>query len=276
MSSGAKGHADAYHCQAATTRYASGEARRVRPSTASATLTSPLPRTVSAVPAPLSSERTALAAAHLCPPVGADASQPPPVRARLPPGQARLPRGARPGALPASRGAPSRCPGPSGPRRPGGQPARDSERAKWASWTAWATRSISAKRSLQAAGVSSSRSAWAMRAATDLMVPRGTQRAFAGLCRGPWADRASRPEAWASGPGMRSKRPDKTASAPAASEATARQVVTSSAGTAPSSRTTSPRPSVASLHRAGDRWVGTRCSSRSADLPQRSEASAQR
>ncbi len=128
----------------------------------------------------------------------------------------------------------------SSARRPA---CSDSERAKWASWTAWATRSISAKRSLQAAGVSSSRSAWAMRAATDLMVPRGTQRAFAGLCRGPWADRASRPEAWASGPGTRSKRPDKTASAPAASEATARQVVTSSAGTAPSSRTTSPRPS---------------------------------
>ncbi len=59
----------------------------------------------------------------------------------------------------------------SSARRPA---CSDSERATWASWTAWATRRTSAKRSLQAVGVSLSRSAWAMRAATDLMVPRGT------------------------------------------------------------------------------------------------------
>ena len=114
----------AYHCQAATTRYASGEARSVRPSTASATLTSPRPRTASAVPASLSSRRTALAAAHLCPPGGAGASQPPPLPVPPPGAQPRPPRGARPGALPASRGAPSPSPGPSVPRQRGGQPAR--------------------------------------------------------------------------------------------------------------------------------------------------------
>ena len=61
---------------------------------------------------------------------------------------------------------------------------------------------------------------WSHGAAPDLMVPRGAQRAFAGLCRGPWSDRASRPEARASGQGTHSNSPDKTASAPAASEAT--------------------------------------------------------
>jgi hypothetical protein len=74
----------------------------------------------------------------------------------------------------------------------------------------------------------------------------------------PWAERADRPEARASGPGARSKRPGKPANAPAASEATARQVVTSSAGTAPSRRTTFRKPSVLTVTetRSGrGRWV---------------------
>ena len=271
---GAKSHAYAHHCRAAIRGPPAGRRGPFVPATPFATLTSLRPRTASAVPASLSSRRTVLAAAHLCPLGGAGASQPLPLPVPPPPGQPRPPRGARPGAAssdPRRALAFSRAFRASSARR---QACSGSERAKWASWTAWATRSISAKRSLQAVGVSSSRSAWAMRAATDLMVLRGTQRTFVGLCRGPWADRANRPEAWASGPGTRSKRPDKTASTPAASEATARQVVTSSAGTAPSSRTTSPRPSVASLHRAGHRWAGARCSSRSAVLPQHSEASS--
>ncbi len=74
---------------------------------ASATLASPLPTTASAGPASASSRRTAWAAAHLCPPGAAAASQLPPLPVPSSPGQPRPPRGARLGGLSANLGEPA-------------------------------------------------------------------------------------------------------------------------------------------------------------------------
>ena len=242
----------------------------------SATLTSPLPRTVSAVPAPLSSRRTALAAAHLCPPGGADASQPPPVRVPASPwaGSTTARSSARSASSEPRRAlAFSRAFRASSARRPAcsrfrarqvgvvdrlGHPEHLGEEKPPGG------RRVLVEVRLGHEG--GHRLDGAARDAASLRWPLPRPLGRAGQQARGVGER----------PGERSKRPDKTASTPAASEATARQVVTSSAGTAPSRRTTSPRPSVASLHRAGDRWAGARCSSRSAVLPQRSEASAQR